>query len=213
MIVQTHSMRPKSPLGAFEQSTVHFSPKVQALTVFSLFPEVFPLPGVAIDEVLRWQEWFFPDVELQAQGALLTGAAGFLEIAKNCVPRHCLIHRLRLRLTHSLPCRFFHSDFNYIMGLLFSALIYSLSVILVSSDIELAHLWGLVWNVHDSGNRIQDHTVFLQLVCADTPGACKIHMKKEHSWLCLSSQLPYEVDRVMHKRMQEQSFWERPGIA
>lgn len=141
MIVQIHSMRLKSPWVLLSKAlSVHFSPKVQALTVFPLFPEVLPLPGVAIEEILRWQEWFFPDVELQAQGALLTGAAGFLEIAKTCVPRHSLIHRLHLRLTHSLPCRFFHSDFNYIMGSLFSALIYSLSVILVSSDIELAHL-------------------------------------------------------------------------
>lgn len=67
----------------------------------------------------------------QAQGALSAGTAGFPEIAKNSPTRHSLIHRLHLRLTHSLLQRFFHSNFNYIMDSLFSALIYSLPAVCV----------------------------------------------------------------------------------
>ena len=56
---------------------------------------------------------------LQAQGALLTGTSGSLEIDKNSRNMTLgLIHRLNLWLTHSLLDRFFNSNFNYIILLI-----------------------------------------------------------------------------------------------
>ena len=54
-----------------------------------------------------------------AQGALLTGTSGSLEIDKNSRNMTLgLIHRLNLWLTHSLLDRFFNSNFNYIILLI-----------------------------------------------------------------------------------------------
>lgn len=54
-----------------------------------------------------------------AQGALLTGTSGSLEIDKNSRNMTLgLIHRFNLWLTHSLLDRFFNSNFNYIILLI-----------------------------------------------------------------------------------------------
>lgn len=171
----------KIPLSTFwAMLYLSISPlRISVLTILCLFPGLLPLPVATTWEALEWRECFLPDVEHQAQGALLTGTAGFLEIAKNSTMRHSLIHRLHSGLTHSLLQRFVHSNFNYIMDSLFSALIYSLPAILVYhvSDRAGSPLRAYV-KFQDSGNRMRVHHVFLQLVCADTPGLVKYTCRK-----------------------------------
>lgn len=156
---------------------------------------------------------------LQAQGALLTGTSGFLEIDKNSRNMTlCLIHRFNLPLTHSLLDRFFKSNFNYIIYLLFSSLIYSLSTILVYhlSDWLISPL-RLGYNPLASGNRHWGFHVSL-LMCANTPRLVYLKYIRRKgtsqfasvshslSYLMISAALQSRYHPI--KKMQEQRLWE-----
>lgn len=130
---------------------------------------------------------------LQAQGALLTGTSGSLEIDKNSRNMTLgLIHRLNLWLTHSLLDRFFNSNFNYIILLI---VLFSLDLFSSYDSYLLSQWFGLLTsetcvNLLDSRNR--NWTFHVPLIMSTltlaphNPQACilEIHQQKEYFWLC-----------------------------